>query len=458
MLKYKIQNDIEDAKFFKIEALSGLVTTSQILDREVKPTYNIIIHVSDQGEPPQASTRVLTINVVDVDDHEPRFDRQIDSQPLELMVFEEQPVGAIFGNFSAIDEDIDENGAIDYAFVDGNEMGYFKITRTQSNMAIISTNEVLDREKSQSFSLTVKCFKYDKKTPLILKSTRKLYNPKNMSEMKILVTIVDIDDHLPEFERENPTIGIRHNVPIDTSIYTLRAKDEDSSAADLEYRLLNITFNPQFYRRDNKSMQHLEKIFYLNNKTGEIRTTRSVSNYVDGFFELKIRVNNSEQPKRWQDNIVKIFVIRDKTLLRFVFARPPGEINPLIKEFADKLQNKLNSSDLELSVFDAQVLNKPDLSLDFSSTSSCFQMSRHGTALNVNDMRKIMDSEEMKNLLRETFLEYSVNYVDMCSFGKNYSSSSYMMTSSGTWLVVLAGLIGLASLVSLFSACLMFKR
>lgn len=37
----------------------------------------MILEVSDNGEPPQASTRVLRINVLDVDDHKPRFVREI---------------------------------------------------------------------------------------------------------------------------------------------------------------------------------------------------------------------------------------------------------------------------------------------------------------------------------------------------------------------------------------------
>lgn len=37
----------------------------------------MILEVSDNGEPPQASTRVLNINVLDVDDHKPRFIREI---------------------------------------------------------------------------------------------------------------------------------------------------------------------------------------------------------------------------------------------------------------------------------------------------------------------------------------------------------------------------------------------
>lgn len=57
--------------------MSGLVTTLKPLDREQKASYKIIIEVSDHGQPPQAATRVLRINVLDIDDHRPRFVRDI---------------------------------------------------------------------------------------------------------------------------------------------------------------------------------------------------------------------------------------------------------------------------------------------------------------------------------------------------------------------------------------------
>lgn len=64
--------------------MSGLITTLKPLDREQKSSYKIIIEVSDNGQPPQAATRVLRINVLDIDDHSPRFVRDIVSE-LDLL-------------------------------------------------------------------------------------------------------------------------------------------------------------------------------------------------------------------------------------------------------------------------------------------------------------------------------------------------------------------------------------
>lgn len=109
-LLFRIQDDIEDASAFKIgklntlmnykfrvflnknviwvflDPMSGLITTLKPLDREQKASYKIIIEVSDHGQPPQAATRVLRINVLDIDDHRPRFVRDVVSELTFLFI------------------------------------------------------------------------------------------------------------------------------------------------------------------------------------------------------------------------------------------------------------------------------------------------------------------------------------------------------------------------------------
>jgi Cadherin domain len=453
MLRYRIQNDIEDAKYFKIETLSGIITTTQVLDREVKSKYNIIVEVSDQGEPPQASTRVLKINILDVDDEDPLFVRDTTSKPLELMVLEEQSSGVILGNVTAIDKDIAENAAIDYEIIDGNELELFKLI-VANNSALITTTKPIDREKHKKFLLTVKCFKISSKWQRIKNSVLRSYNPEDFSEIQILVHVIDIDDHLVEFERTIYMIAIRNTIPLNTLIYAVKANDIDSESSPIVYQTLNITFVSQFHRKDNKFNENLAEIFELNNSTGEILLAKSVSDFVDGYFVLHVRAINN----RFNDCIIKIFIVRDKSILKFVFSRPPMDMSPLLPNFQEKLQMKLNGTDIKLSIFDAQVLSKPDQTYDFSSTSSCFMLFRNGNTLSLQETKSLMNTEAMKNNLRETYLEYSVDSVDLCSFGKELKSQNIMMTSSGAWLVFIAFLVLIASLISTFAACCLFKK
>lgn len=364
-LAYRIQDDIEDAKTFRIDKFSGLITTLKPLDRESKASYSIIIEVTDHGQPPQAATRVLRINVLDIDDHKPRFLRESDARPFEMNILEEQPSGTIVGNISAVDEDINDNGAIDYMFIDGNQEGLFEIERTEVNSAVIRSTQRLDREQTASYLLTIECFKYGTKHSMI---DRKTYNGQDPSEIQVLIHVVDVDDHLPEFRDKHPAVGVRLNVPIDYPLITVNAFDIDPDALPIFYQIVNTTFVPQFYKRDNATLGDVQDLFILNNATGEIRTGKSIANFVDGYFEIIIRANNSNLQRRVRHNKVKVYVIRDKSLLRFVFTKPPSEVKNYIDEFSEKVQQELKIHEVEFNVLDTQVLTKPDQSLDFTAT------------------------------------------------------------------------------------------
>lgn len=445
------------------------------LDREKKSSYRVIIEVSDDGQPPQSVTRVLHINVLDIDDHKPRFNREIvshfsstsihpicsaiifcsqESRPLELSILEEQPTDSVVGTITAIDEDIGENGAIDFMFIDGNQENIFKIVRFDNNSAQIIARQRLDREKIASYLLTVKCFKHGTSHSAI---ARKNYDPREPSEMQILIKVVDIDDHLPDFVERNPSFGVRLNAPIDYPLITVNAIDKDADALLITYQMVNITFMPLFYKRDNATIDGVNDVFILNNMTGEIRTAKSLADFVDGFFEILIRANNSAFVARVRHNKVKIYVIRDKSLLRFVFAKPPAEVKDFIDEFERTVQSKLKANELEMNILDTKVLMKSDLSFDFSSTSSCFQLSRHGSVLPPNEMQTIMDSEDVKRELLETYAKYAVSIIDSCSVRRNVSAAS-VMASPGTWLVILAGVVGIFALVSTCTACCLARK
>lgn len=70
-------DDTSDSESFAIDETSGLIVTTEILDRETKDMYNIILEVYDNGQPRQSVTRVLQVKVLDVDDHKPRFAREV---------------------------------------------------------------------------------------------------------------------------------------------------------------------------------------------------------------------------------------------------------------------------------------------------------------------------------------------------------------------------------------------
>ncbi|KAK7005180.1 cadherin-23, partial [Biomphalaria glabrata] len=65
--------DASSALIFEINAVTGQITVTDQLDREVNEFYNIIVTAFDNGFPSRASTAVVRVEVLDANDTPPRF-------------------------------------------------------------------------------------------------------------------------------------------------------------------------------------------------------------------------------------------------------------------------------------------------------------------------------------------------------------------------------------------------
>jgi len=71
-----------------------LVTTDRSTDRELSASHQLTLSCGDAGQPPLISQVNVVINVIDIDDHAPRFSHAIynctvreHSRPLEVSAF-----------------------------------------------------------------------------------------------------------------------------------------------------------------------------------------------------------------------------------------------------------------------------------------------------------------------------------------------------------------------------------
>lgn len=371
-----------------------------------------------------------------------------------MNVLEEQPMETVVGNLTAIDEDLGENSEVDFMIIYGNHDKYFDVKRTSSRTASIVTKRRIDRESISSFLITIKCFKFGKRNEI----PKGIYNRYDFSEVRVKINVIDIDDNIPQFTRKDPTIGLRSDAPLDKLITIVNATDKDSTAEPMQYSIVNLSFVPQFYKRKSQSekSEDLTDLFILNNVTGELKTGRSFANFLDGYFQLIVKANNSLNSKRYSTNTIKVFIIRDKSLLKFVFKHAPNQVGSVVEDFQQKVQERIKDMDLELHILETQALLQSD-TLDITSTASCFQIFHKGSAVPLHQMQKIINSKEMKQALLDVYVEYGVSEVETCNERKPLSTAD-LLQSAGVWMVVLAVLTTLLAIIATCKACCMKKK
>ncbi|RZF46512.1 hypothetical protein LSTR_LSTR009294 [Laodelphax striatellus] len=429
-LRFSFLQDGADSLAFKIDPETGLITTKQQLDREKKEKYSLILVAQDSGAVPQQATRLLTVFVTDIDDHKPYFKRTLDEGPLEFSVEEELPIGSEIGIIEAIDLDVGENAEIGYLITFGNEDGLFSLNRNDNNQAVISVANRLDRETAAEHTITVKCFKLSAQPY----SLRKQYNRQDTSERQIRIKVSDIDDNLPLFSDNNITIGVRVNVPVDTQLLTLSASDVDADAAPIAYHLESTQFSRPLSPLLNGTQ------FAVDSRTGQLLTAAQMTPFSDGHFTLRVFANNSAQ-KTYAT--IKIFVVRERGLLKFVFGRPPADVRQNLVDFRHDVEKALALSG-SLNVYDTQFHSKPDGSLDFSSTSSCFQLVGSQT-YDVKEMESMLKDNPK---LEDVYSKYIVQSVERCAPVVGRAGITWVQ-----WSVLgIASFIGVASV---FAACIL---
>ena len=197
-----------DSQMFEIDSVTGTITTKESLDRETKSQYVFKIVARDQGTPSRHSSKNVEVYVIDENESPPLPE---DAQ-MSIKVRENTPIGTPVGQVRATDADSGENGRVAYYIIRGNIFGTFGLNSTTG---IIFVAQPVDYEESSSYTLQVRA------------TDSSAINPMS-SIISVNITIEDVNDHAPQFDQDMIVIPLRENIPEDTPVYTLNARDEDS--------------------------------------------------------------------------------------------------------------------------------------------------------------------------------------------------------------------------------------
>ncbi len=244
------------------------------LDREVRQTYNLAVTCKDEGMPSQLSIKHIQVTVVDVNDNPPVFKEEIYSARIP----ENNLVGAFVLQVNATDEDIGDNAKIKYSLEDEVRDLMYIDQRSGTIMAKVS----FDYEQIQDIAFMVTAT--DSGEPPLSASTR------------VLVSIIDLNDEIPQFSQESYSFAVNENEPEGTEVGAVHAVDLDSEPYnEFEFSLVP---NPG-------SMVNL---FNIDPETGVITTRAVLDREETPVYQLIVSANDVEDPSMSSTATVSIYV------------------------------------------------------------------------------------------------------------------------------------------------------
>ncbi|XP_047441800.1 protocadherin alpha-8-like [Mugil cephalus] len=264
-----ITNDVPfDLKPSYKENIYSLVTKEH-LDREEESYFEITIKATDCGDPSLNTIKTLGIQVSDVNDNSPRFDKS----PVHFYLSENNVAGASIFSLSATDNDVNENAALSFNIVrGGSERDVTSFLNINSDNGQISALKSFDFETLKTFQFQVVAT--DSGSPSL------------SSNVTVNVFILDQNDNAPIILYPLSSNGsaegveeIPRNVNAGHLVTKVRAYDAD------------IGYNGWLLFSLQEVTDH--SLFGLDRYTGQIRTLRSLTETDEAEHKLIILVKDN---------------------------------------------------------------------------------------------------------------------------------------------------------------------
>uniref|UniRef100_A0A8C5H7Q0 Protocadherin beta-16-like n=1 Tax=Gouania willdenowi TaxID=441366 RepID=A0A8C5H7Q0_GOUWI len=261
----------------------SLVTDSE-LDRELSSEYNITVTCSDEGVPSLSSSVTLTLQISDVNDNAPVFERS----SYEAYIVENNTPGLSIFTVKATDADWNQNARVSYILEDSSVNGVpvSSYVSVSADSGVVHAVRSLDYEHIKDFNFRVKA--QDGGSPPL------------SSNVTVKILIQDQNDNPPQVLYPVQTGGsvVAEMVPRSADVGYLVTKvvavDVDSGQnAWLSYKLQKATDRA---------------LFEVGLQNGEIRTIRQVSDKDAVKQRLTVIVEDNGQPSRSATVIVNVAV------------------------------------------------------------------------------------------------------------------------------------------------------
>ncbi|NXG06725.1 PCDG9 protein, partial [Sakesphorus luctuosus] len=183
---------------------------AKALDREEVAFHELVLRARDGGDPARTGMARIRVTVLDSNDNAPVFSQA----EYMVRVPEDVPVGSTLITITATDADDGLNGHVKYSFKKITAKAS-QIFHLDSETGTIKLVRSLDFEEGDSYELQVQA-----------RDGGGLSNT-----TKVMVTVADINDNMPEISVRSTLSEISENAPSETVVALLHVQDRDSGVS-----------------------------------------------------------------------------------------------------------------------------------------------------------------------------------------------------------------------------------
>uniref|UniRef100_A0A4W5QM10 FAT atypical cadherin 4 n=1 Tax=Hucho hucho TaxID=62062 RepID=A0A4W5QM10_9TELE len=243
-------------ELFRLEVVSGKLSTATELDREDQGSYLLFIQATDSGSPPLHAIGKVNVTLSDINDNRPVF------YPVQYFanVKENEPSGSFITTVLATDPDLGRNGTVKYIITAGDTSKF----HINSNSGKITTLVPLDREEKTAYQLQV--------------TAADGSGLRSHTQAFVTINVIDTQDNPPTFSQNTYSFVIFENVGIGTVIGTVSATTVDLNT--------NITY--LITSGDHRGL------FTVSSVTGQIKASSQIDREEQSFYQLKVIARGGE--------------------------------------------------------------------------------------------------------------------------------------------------------------------
>ncbi|XP_068192818.1 cadherin EGF LAG seven-pass G-type receptor 3 [Antennarius striatus] len=252
--------------YFHIHPDTGLITTTQILDREHMDLHYFRVTAADHGSSRLSGTTMVAITVADRNDHSPIFEQTEYRETIRENVEEGYPILQL----RATDLDSPSNANIRYRFVGDTAVLARAAFEIDPRSGLITTRGVVDRETNEHYTLQVEASDQGKEP-----------GPRSAT-VKVFITVLDENDNVPQFSEKRYVVAVREDLRPHSEILRVSATDQDKdSNAAVHYNIISGNSRGQFS---------------IDSVTGEIQVVAPLDYEAEREYTLRVRAQDNGRP------------------------------------------------------------------------------------------------------------------------------------------------------------------